>query len=291
MRMILNFHVGMDGRETVAAEDRSPAVSLFRMGEPPRGESERWGAALLIAALVHVGVALVWLAVPGTALQPPAPPEEPELVFFSFPPPPPPAAGSATPRAAQPQPERVQRQARPRPARPAVVPTLPMPVPTPVEAPPVEAANPETVPETVDEAPVADEAPGVAGGTEGVGGVVAGIVGGVIGGREGGMVGATGGSALDLTQVARPPQVLQQLKPTYPRRAKADGIEGLVMVRVIIGTDGRIEPEHTQVIRSVPALDAAAISAVSQWRFSPAIGKQGRPVRVIVEIPVQFSLK
>ncbi|QRK13557.1 TonB family protein [Archangium violaceum] len=259
------------------------------MGESPSGESERWGAALLIAALVHVGVALVWLAVPGTASQPPATPEEPELVFFSFLPPPPPAAGSATSRAAQP--ERVRRHARARPVRPVVASTLPMPVPTPVEAPPVEAANPETVPETADEAPAADEAPGVVGGTEGVGGVVAGIVGGVIGGREGGLVGATGGSALDLTQVARPPRVLQQLKPHYPRRAKSDGIEGLVMVRVIIGTDGRIESEHTRVIRSVPELDAAAISAVSQWRFSPAIGKQGRPVRVIVEIPVQFSLK
>ena len=85
--------------------------------------------------------------------------------------------------------------------------------------------------------------------------------------------------------------MLAQVKPRYPRRAKADGIEGLVLVRIIIGTDGRVEPEHTRVIRSVPELDAAAISAVSQWRFSPAIGRQGRPVRVIVEIPVQFSLK
>jgi len=56
-------------------------------------------------------------------------------------------------------------------------------------------------------------------------------------------------------------------------------------------SDGRIEPEHTRVVRSVPALDAAALSAVGQWRFTPALGHQGRPVRVIVEIPVNFSLK
>ena len=60
---------------------------------------------------------------------------------------------------------------------------------------------------------------------------------------------------------------------------------------VVLGRQGRVEPEHTRIIRSVPELDAAAVSAVSQWRFSPAIGRQGRPVRVIVEIPVQFSLK
>ena len=85
-------------------------------------------------------------------------------------------------------------------------------------------------------------------------GVVAGIVGGALDGREGGLLGATGGEALDLKQVARAPQVLEQLKPRYPRRAKADGIEGLVLVRIIIGADGRVEPEHTRVIRSVPEL-------------------------------------
>jgi protein TonB len=124
----------------------------------------------------------------------------------------------------------------------------------------------------------------------GVGNTVAGVLGGVLDGREGGLVGATGG-ALELKQVASAPRVLQQIKPQYPRSARNDGIEGLVLVRVIIGVDGRIEPGSTRVVRSVPALDAAAVSAVSQWRFSPALGRQGRPVRVIVEIPVQFSLK
>jgi protein TonB len=85
--------------------------------------------------------------------------------------------------------------------------------------------------------------------------------------------------------------VLQQIRPHYPRTARSDGIEGLVLVRDIIGVDGRIEPDSTRIIRSVPALDAAAVSAVSQWRFAPALGRQGHPVRVIVEIPVQFSLK
>jgi len=91
--------------------------------------------------------------------------------------------------------------------------------------------------------------------------------------------------------VARAPGVLKQVPPRYPRAARSDGVEGLVLVRVIIGVDGRIEPGSMQVIRSVAALDEAALAAVSQWRFSPALGHQGRPVRVIVEIPIQFSLK
>ncbi|HEX8537400.1 MAG TPA: TonB family protein, partial [Cystobacter sp.] len=255
-----------------------------RMGEATSGggERERWAWALVSAALIHAGVLILGLTLPQSAPRAATLPEEPEVVFFSFPPPPA-AASSATASHAV-APERVQRQARTR--APRTLPTLPVKTPVleqPVEAP-VETANPETQQEPAPAEEVASVSPGVEG-------VVAGIVGGVIGGREGGLLGATGGEALELKQVARAPEVLAQVKPRYPRRAKADGIEGLVLVRIIIGTDGRVEPEHTRVIRSVPELDAAAISAVSQWRFSPAIGRQGRPVRVIVEIPVQFSLK
>ncbi|WP_375768847.1 energy transducer TonB [Archangium gephyra] len=282
--MILNFHIGMQDVAPTAQQQQGvrPAVGLFRMGEAAAAGGE-WGWAMLIAVLVHAGVALAWLAMPPSAPPAAALPEEPEVVFFSFPPPP--AAASRASASHAVVPERVQRQARTR--APRTLPALTVKTPAPVE-PPIETANPET---QQDPAPAPEEpASNVATDSPGVEGVVAGIVGGVLDGREGGLVGATGGAALELKQVARAPEVLQQVKPRYPRRAKADGIEGLVLVRIIIGTDGRVEPEHTRVIRSVPELDAAAISAVSQWRFSPALGRQGRPVRVIVEIPVQFSL-
>jgi periplasmic protein TonB len=160
----------------------------------------------------------------------------------------------------------------------------------PPEHPPEKPVEPESA-EPEPEA-VSDEVPPqeVAADSADLGGSMAGVIGGVLGGREGGLLGATG-NALELKQVASPPRVLQQVRPRYPRTARSDGIEGLVLVRVIIGVDGRIEPGSTRVVRSVPALDEAAMSAVSQWRFSPALGHQGRPVRVIVEIPVEFSLK
>lgn len=284
--MILNFYIEMQDAAPTTRQEQGgrPPASLFRLGEASSGgDRERWGWALLIATLVHAGTLIAWLAMPQSA---PAAelPEEPEVVFFSFPPPP--AAASSAKASHAVAPERVQRQARTRPPR--TLPQLPVktPVPEQREEAPAETANPETRQDTP---PATEEVAST--GTPGVEGVVAGIVGGVLDGREGGLLGATGGAALELKQVARAPEVLAQVKPRYPRRAKADGIEGLVLVRIIIGTDGRVEPEHTRVIRSVPELDAAAISAVSQWRFSPALGRQGRPVRVIVEIPVQFSLK
>jgi protein TonB len=160
------------------------------------------------------------------------------------------------------------------------------PVPEPLPEAALEAAASPAV--------VSDATPetlGVEPGSGGPGSVIAGVVGGVLGGREGGLVGASEGTALELAQVARPPAVLEQVAPRYPRQARSRGIQGLVLVRIILGVDGRVEPGHTRVLRSVPALDAAALSAVSQWRFSPALGHHGRPVRVILEVPIQFTLK
>ncbi|EAU68542.1 TonB family protein [Stigmatella aurantiaca] len=257
------------------------------MGDGSRGPGEwgRWGGASVLAVLIHLA-ALAWVvSLPPVGPKPAVKPEEPELVFLSFKPPPP-AAGAV----ALPTPEPAPRSPRVRPAQRAVL-QVPREIPSPKPPEPVE--TPEQVPEPpaveeVAEAPVAAAtAPGPEAGEARPGGVQ----GGVAGGEAGGLLGATGDEVLDLKQVARAPGVLKQVMPQYPRRARNAGVEGLVLVRVIIGVDGRIEAGHTRVIRSVPALDDAAVAAVSQWRFSPAIGHHGRPVRVIIDVPVQFSLK
>jgi protein TonB len=43
------------------------------------------------------------------------------------------------------------------------------------------------------------------------------------------------------------------------------------------------------VIQSVPLLDAAALQAVYQWVFQPAM-KHGRPVATIIHMPVAFRI-
>jgi protein TonB len=292
MRTILNFDYPAVADERVVPEARNasverarPSVGLFRMGEDAPGEapSKRWSQAVAVAVAVHV------VALAGGLMFPSARPEkaptapEPELVFLTFAPPPPAPASSGSAQV-----EKAPRptQARtPRPVERQLVVPVPKPIPEPVEV------KPEPVPEPpVDVAPAepAEVAPAA-----NVGAVVGGVVGGVIGGQQGGVVGASGGTgeALELKQVLRPPAVLKQVAPDYPRRARSDRLQGLVMVRIIVGTDGKVEPQHTRVIRSVPGLDQAAIDAVNQWRFSQALGHEGRPVRVTLTIPVEFSLK
>lgn len=286
MRTILNIDLMVSQQEDLPPREKvRPSGGLFRMGEASHGEGEweRWGSALLIAAFIHVGAIVLGLVAPQEAPKAPRPPEEPELVMLTFM-----APKAAAPRAAVAPaavPERVQPKARARSPRPLVVPRhIPEPQP---EKPP----EPQEAVQDTPEAPAADEVAEAAPGPEVVTGVVAGLVNSAVTTPGGSALGVAGGEAVDVKMVSRPPTVLKQVQPQYPRAARSRGIEGLVLVRVIIGTDGRVEPEHTRVIRSVPALDAAAVSAVSQWRFTPAIGRQGRPVRVIIEVPVQFSLK
>lgn len=50
-------------------------------------------------------------------------------------------------------------------------------------------------------------------------------------------------------------------------------------------------PEHIRIIHSLePPLDTNAVIAVSQYRFKPAL-HQGKPVRVILNIDVDFRVK
>jgi periplasmic protein TonB len=85
--------------------------------------------------------------------------------------------------------------------------------------------------------------------------------------------------------------VLEQVKPEYPRDARWQRIEGMVVVRVVVDRQGRVDPARVRVVQSVPALDAAAAAAILRWRFSPAIAHSGQPVPVIIEVPFRFNLR
>jgi len=47
---------------------------------------------------------------------------------------------------------------------------------------------------------------------------------------------------------------------------------------------------EVRVVRSIPMLDEAAVTAVRQWVFKPALS-QNRPVAVWVAVPVRFALQ
>jgi TonB family protein len=85
------------------------------------------------------------------------------------------------------------------------------------------------------------------------------------------------------------PRVLHLVQPKYTPQAERAKIEGTVVLYVVVRTHG--EPGEITVVRSLdPDLDAQAIVAVRQWRFAPG-QRGGRPVPVLVQIAVPFSLR
>lgn len=282
MRTIINFEiahrpVGLGGSSLVSERAAEAPAASLPAGPPlfgavtARAPRERWGRPVVVAVTVHA-LLIAGFAVAANPATPEPLPSEPEVMFYvAAPPPPPPPAAVA---AVQP---RVQARRAPRRPTAVVVPQQVEPTPVQAEAPePTEEVA--EVPETPAPAPVP-------------GGVVGGVAGGVAGGKVGGVVGSSQGGALQLSQVLRAPRVLEQVRPSYPRAARLSGTEGLVTVRIIIGADGRVESEHTRILKSVPGLDGAAMEAIARWRFAPALGRDGRAARVIVDVPLNFSLR
>lgn len=84
--------------------------------------------------------------------------------------------------------------------------------------------------------------------------------------------------------------LIRDVKPVYPEEARLRGIEGRVVLEFTINEDG--VPVDIQIVEATPegVFELAAISAVSQWRYRPAL-KYGRKKRIEEsEAVLNFSL-
>ena len=81
------------------------------------------------------------------------------------------------------------------------------------------------------------------------------------------------------------PLKIHDAAPVIPPVALQAGIRGVVILEIIIGTDGSVS--DVKVLRSIPLLDQAAIAAARQWRYEPTY-LNGAPVPVIMTATVDF---
>jgi TonB family protein len=84
------------------------------------------------------------------------------------------------------------------------------------------------------------------------------------------------------------PMRTKYVMPEYPAIARVNGIQGVVIIEAVIGSEGRVERAH--VLRSHPMLEHAALTAVKQWEYTPTL-LNDRPTPVIMTVTVQFTLK
>ena len=88
-------------------------------------------------------------------------------------------------------------------------------------------------------------------------------------------------------QTYAPPRAIDRPEPVYPALARQAHIEGSVRLAVAVDRNGAVLA--IRLIDGHPLLVKAAMDAVKQWRFLPAI-RNGVLVRATVEVSLGFTL-
>jgi len=84
------------------------------------------------------------------------------------------------------------------------------------------------------------------------------------------------------------PEAITKAQPVYPDEARRARVDGTVVIQTLVLSDGTVG--DTRIVKSDSSLlDDAAVAAVRQWKFKPAVAR-GKPVAVWVAVPVRFRL-
>ncbi len=113
---------------------------------------------------------------------------------------------------------------------------------------------------------------------------VGGVLGGVEGGVEGGVAGGVKGG---VARNVRAPKLIKEVEPVYPEDARKAKIEGIVVVEGTTDIYGHVA--KVEVLKSVPALEQAAVDALKQWVYEPML-IDGKPQPVVFTVTMRFAL-
>ena len=72
---------------------------------------------------------------------------------------------------------------------------------------------------------------------------------------------------------SRPPQFIGGVDLVYPEEAKAQGVQGRVVVRYDVTADGSVVNAVIEVSEPPGVFDQAALAAVRSWRFRPKVDR------------------
>jgi protein TonB len=105
-------------------------------------------------------------------------------------------------------------------------------------------------------------------------------------------------AAVDRESETEAGQVLSEAKPlyrvnpppSYPRMARRQGYEGMVVLEVLVDRRGRVGDLRVLSSSGFTLLDKAAMAAVEKWLFEP--GRRGdEAVAMRVRVPIRFVLE
>ena len=82
------------------------------------------------------------------------------------------------------------------------------------------------------------------------------------------------------------PKVIRQTKPEYPSAMR--GISGSVTLQFIVDPNGNVK-DLTLISSSNRGFEQASINAVLKWKFKPALDKNGKPMKALMRITLEFA--
>lgn len=226
---------------------------------------------MLVSAGVHVSILMLSFATYYWFIQAVRPPAIPVKFYTAFGPPPAPAMAIKKPGASQ-------------NAKPAT---------------PKQNFQPSVIPDGIstggdeefeDEGGGSDEpVAGIEGGAEG--GLYnsgSGFLSNISGVMGGGQALSEEGAPMKITAEMERPHRIKIVKPEYSSVAMRSQIQGDVVLQAVISETGVVE--DVQIVKPLnPLLDKAALTAVRQWLYKPAMFN-GRPVRVYLSVTITFRI-
>lgn len=81
------------------------------------------------------------------------------------------------------------------------------------------------------------------------------------------------------------PRHIKRVAPEYPIEAQKAGIQDIVFLDCVIGTDGTVT--SVKALRGDPVLAEAASKAVLQWVYTPTL-LNGEPVAITMNVVVNY---
>ncbi|MFM1748483.1 MAG: hypothetical protein RLZZ188_2149 [Verrucomicrobiota bacterium] len=97
-----------------------------------------------------------------------------------------------------------------------------------------------------------------------------------------------GMKVFDISMLDQTPVPKFQARPQYPFEMRRAGIAGEVVVDFIVDTNGDVQNAYA-LRSSQREFEAAAVQAVSKWKFKPG-RKGGRDVPTHMQVPIVFTL-
>jgi len=81
-----------------------------------------------------------------------------------------------------------------------------------------------------------------------------------------------------------------QIKPDYPSIARKAGVEGKVLLTIVIDEEGNVIKADVVFASPAGIFEDAAIKAILQWKYKPA-KQRDKPIKVAMGYTMEFTLK